>query len=48
MGDEEGFLTLPGSGEACGVEQMGGWVERSASDGDSLDCLIFQISKDSL
>ena len=48
MGAEKSFLTLSRSGEACGAEQRGKWVERSASEGDSLDSLILQISRDSL
>ena len=40
MGDEESLLTLSRSGVACGVNQRGKWVERSASEDDSLDCLI--------
>ncbi len=48
MGDEESFLMLSRSVVACRVDQMEKWVERSASEDVSLDCLILQISRDSL
>jgi len=48
MGDEENLLTLSRSGEACRMEQWKKWVERSASEDDSLDCLMLQMSRDSL
>ena len=48
MGDEESLLRLSRSGEACGAEQRGKWVERSASKDDSLSSLVWRISRDSL
>ncbi len=48
MGDEESFLTLSSAGEVCGVDERETWVDRSAGEDDSLDCLVLQISRDSL
>ena len=48
MGPEKRFSTLSRSGEACGAEQRGKRVERSASEDDSLGYLILQIPRGSL
>ena len=48
MEDERSFLILSRSGEACRIEQWGKWVERSTGEDDSPDCLMLQISSDSL
>ena len=48
MEDERSFLTVLRSGEACGFEQTEVWMERSSNKDDGLDCLMLQISSDSL